>query len=79
MEAGVRAAKIVYEWMGVGDRIRLHMRKQGGHGQLTEEYEALFDFADEHFFGKKNSTSYNEWIYPKEPLYLDWQAPAAIG
>jgi hypothetical protein len=79
MEAGVRAARIVYEWMGVGDRIRLHMRKQGGHGQLTEEYKALFDFADEHFFGKKNSTSYNEWIFPKEPLHLDWQAPRLIG
>lgn len=74
-EAGIRAAKIVYEWMGAGGMIRLHMRSSGGHAQSEADYRALFDFTDEVFFGKRGATEYNRWLHPDVPLRMDWAAP----
>jgi len=64
IEAGLRTGRLVYEWMQLGDLCRLHWRS-GRHAQKREDWWALFDFADEIFFGRTNSRQYNDWVYPE--------------
>jgi hypothetical protein len=73
-----RATAIVYDWMGVGDRIGLHWR-EGDHAQNQEDWEALLDFSDNYFFGKPNNNKFDEWTYPDARLPFGWKAPAAIN
>ena len=72
-----RATQVVYEWMGVGDRIGLHWR-QGDHAQNEEDWQALLDFADLQFFGKHTGKSFDTWAYPEAELPFDWKAPTAL-
>ncbi len=44
------AARRVYAWLGVEDRIGLHWR-DGGHNQDREDWAALFDFCEWRFRG----------------------------
>lgn len=88
-EAGIRAGIRIYEWMDAGNWCRIHWRDtinqygQTGHDQGPEEYNAVFDYADEYFFNKKGRSSYNSapgtdtWRYnPDEyPLLIDWEIP----
>ena len=72
-----RAAKIVYKWMGVEDRIGLHWR-DGGHAQGQEDWLALLDFADRYFFDKKTNRKFNKWTYSDAQLPFDWKAPDVV-
>ena len=45
------AAREVYKFLGVPDNLGHHYR-QGGHEHGIEDWEALLDFSDHHFFGK---------------------------
>jgi hypothetical protein len=89
-EVGIRAGMRVYGWMGAEKWCRIHWRDQSnkfgqeGHDQGPEEFLALFDFADEYFFGNpKGPSSYNAapksdtWRYDPvlHPLQVDWDAP----
>jgi acetyl esterase/lipase len=69
-----RAAEVVFEWLGAGDRIGLHWR-EGGHAQNEEDWAALLDFADHHFFDKKTDRRFDNWNYPDAELPFDWKAP----
>ncbi len=70
-----RAAMLVFEWLGAGDRIALHWR-EGEHAQNDEDWAALLDFADRQFFGKSTDTKFNNWTYPDAALPFDWKAPS---
>jgi len=89
-EAGF-AAQVIYGWWGAEQLPRLHWRDvenkfgQKGHDQGPEEFLAIFDFADEIFFGKaRGPSTYNvapksdTWRYDsvKFPLQIDWKAPS---
>ena len=69
-----RAAKIVYEWLSAGDNIAMHWRK-GAHAQNEQAWNALLDFADRYFFGKKATTNFNRLAYPDSTLPVTWKAP----
>ena len=88
-EAGF-AAQVIYGWWGAEQLPRLHWRDvenkfgQKGHDQGPEEFLAIFDFADEIFFGKaRGPSTYNvapksdTWRYDpaKFPLLIDWSVP----
>jgi len=90
-EAGTRAAQVIYGWWGAEQFPRLHWRDvenkfgQKGHDQGPEEFLAIFDFADEFFFGKpRGPSTYNvapksdTWRYDpaKFPLLIGWKIPA---
>ena len=90
-EAGIRAAQVIYGWWGAEQFPRLHWRDvenkfgQKGHDQGPEEFLAIFDFADEFFFGKPlGPSTYNAapksdtWRYDpaKFPLLIGWKIPA---
>jgi hypothetical protein len=90
-EVGIRSGIAVYEWFGAGPWCRIHWRDaanrygQKGHDQGPEEFNAIFDYADEYFFGKPRGPStfnvmpgHATWHYdPAEhPLLIDWQVPA---
>ncbi len=69
-----RAAKVVFDWLGAGDRIGLHWR-DGGHAQNQEDWAALLDFADHTFYGQSTNRKFDQWAYPDVVLPFDWQAP----
>ena len=64
IEAGLRTGRLVYEWLQVEDRCRLHWRP-GMHAQKKEDWWALFDFSDEFLFGRPHSRKFNEWVFPE--------------
>ncbi len=72
-----RAAAVVFEWLGAGDRIGLHWR-DGTHAQNQEDWAALLDFADRYFFNKKTDRKFDEWTYPDAELPFDWKAPGDV-
>jgi len=90
-EVGIRSGMAVYEWFGVGQWCRIHWRDvanaygQKGHDEGPEEFNAIFDYADEYFFGKPRGPStfnlmpnHSTWHYDpaKHPLLIDWRVPA---
>lgn len=54
------AAQTIFELMGVPENQAVHWRP-GGHGQLEEDWLALFDFCDRVFFGKATARRFNNW------------------
>ncbi len=71
-----RAAREVYDWMGIKERCAQWYRP-GGHAQGVDDWKALADFADFIFFEKplpKPGDFYqNPW--PEIPRHYTWQAP----
>lgn len=57
-QATFLAAQPVFDLLGAGRNNALHFR-EGKHDQLPEDYEALLDFADLHFYGKPVKTQFN--------------------
>jgi len=72
-----RAAEVVFEWLDAGDHIGLHWR-DGKHAQNKEDWTALLDFADKHFFDKKTNRRFDNWNYPDAELPFDWKAPDVV-
>lgn len=54
------AAQKVFELLGVPERQAVHWRP-GGHGQLQQDWLALFDFSDQVLFGKSSDRVFNNW------------------
>jgi hypothetical protein len=71
-----RAARVVYEWMGIKDRCAQWYRP-GGHDQGADDWKALADFADHVFFGKplEKAADFYQEPWPSEPLHFSWVAP----
>ncbi len=73
------AAREVYKFFGVPDKIGNHYR-QGGHHHNVESWEALLDFSDHNFFGKalpsdfykENFERVDSLINGKSPVPLVW-------
>ncbi len=68
------AAHKVFDWMGVPENNAIHWR-QGGHGQLEEDWLALFDYCDLIFFNKPTNQVFNAPHDPEfkdNPKYENW-------
>jgi hypothetical protein len=74
VEAGLRAGRIVYDWLGRDGWARLHWRP-GKHAQQEGDWRALLDFTDEVFFGKNGTSRFDQWQFPEFRPPLNWQAP----
>lgn len=68
------AAKEVYEFLGVPDKIGIHFR-QGKHEHNLEDWTALLNFADAKFFGKKSEMKFDTLAFPNSPKAFSWTAP----
>jgi hypothetical protein len=69
-----QAAKIVYDWLGVPEKIGIHWRP-GGHAQGIEDWRALLDFADAQFFKKKPKRKFDILPYKDAKPPINWKAP----
>jgi len=83
-EAGIRAGILIYRWMNAEKWCRLHCRDVGnkygqkGHDEGPEEFNAIYDYADEYFFHQpRGPSAYNQWRYDpaRYPLLKDWDVP----
>lgn len=54
------AAQRVFELLGVPENQGVHWRP-GGHGQLKQDWLALFDFGDRLFFGIPTERRFDQW------------------
>ena len=72
-----RAAEVVFRWLDAADRIGLHWR-DGTHAQNEEDWAALLDFADHHFFDKRTNRRFDNWTYTDSKLPFDWKAPGVV-
>ena len=70
------AAKEVYTFLGVPDKIGHHFRS-GGHAQNAEDWTALFDFADFIIKGKPLPSDFYARNYPADKTQWKWEAPPA--
>jgi hypothetical protein len=73
-----RAAAVVFEWLGAGDRFGLHWR-EGKHAQNEEDWGALLAFSDHYFFGKSTDQEFDAWTYPHAELPFDWKPPTVVS
>ena len=69
------AAQRVYQFLGAADRIAIHYRS-GGHSMTDEDFNAMLDYAELHWRGKKPSTTFDRLPYPEEPRAMPWAAVA---
>ncbi len=68
------AAQKVFDWMGVPEHNAIHWR-EGGHGQLEEDWLALFDYCDKLFFNKSTKRVFNaphDINFENNPKYEHW-------
>jgi len=72
------AAKEVYTFLGVPDKIGHHIRG-GGHSQNAEDWEALFDFADFIIKGKPLPSDFYDKNYPMDRTQWKWEAPPPVS
>ena len=71
-----RAAREVYDWLGVKERCAQWYR-EGGHDQGPQDWKALADFADFIFFGTAlpDSKAFYQEPWPEIPLHYSWRCP----
>jgi hypothetical protein len=71
-----RAAREVYDWLGVKERC-VQWYREGGHDQGAQDWKALADFADFIFFEKPlpDSKAFYQEPWPDIPLHYSWKAP----
>jgi hypothetical protein len=69
------AAREVFEFLGVGDRIGIAFRP-GKHEQNAEDWATLLDFADLQFYGKANTRRFDQLAFPDLPKAFSWKSPA---
>ena len=68
------AAREVYDFLGVPERIGIHYRP-GGHEHNAEDWNALLDFADQQFFHKTTARKFDRQAFPGLPHAFSWQRP----
>jgi fermentation-respiration switch protein FrsA (DUF1100 family) len=73
------AAKVVYDWLGAGDKLGWNFRP-GGHAQGKEDWAALLDYADLVFFKKKpeSGRKFDTLPFPDKKPPFSWKAPPKI-
>lgn len=69
-----QAAREVYEWLGVPQRIGIHFRP-GKHEHNLEDFRVLLDFCDEQFFGKPSGRRFDLLAFPDAPKVWSWSPP----
>jgi dienelactone hydrolase len=74
-----RAARVVYEWLGVKERCGQWYR-EGGHDQGAQDWKALADFADFILFDKPlpQPKAFYQEPWPNIPLHYSWTAPQVV-
>jgi hypothetical protein len=72
-----RAAKVVYDFLGAGDKIGISYR-DGDHAQTDDDWRTMLDFADLQLFGKAPASGrrFDVLPFPQAPKAFDWTAPA---
>lgn len=70
------AAREVYKFLGVPDKIGLHYR-HGKHEQNEEDFAALLDFADWQLMGKTATQKFDALPFAKIPITYKWKAPSS--
>ena len=70
------AAKEVFNFLGASDRIGIVFRP-GKHEQNADDWNALLDFADQQFFGKKVNRRFDALAFPDAEKGYSWKAPEA--
>nr|MDT0659769.1 cellulose binding domain-containing protein [Micromonospora sp. DSM 115978] len=73
-----RAARMVYEYLGVPDRIGVAYRP-GGHQIDINDYNAIMDFADKYLRGLNVSRTFNTVPYPPSSAAIPWTIPTGGG
>jgi hypothetical protein len=69
------AARVVYRFLGAENKIGIVFRP-GGHEHGLADWEALLDYADIQFFGRKVNRSFDDLPFPTETRsYFTWNAP----
>ncbi len=68
------AAREVYRFLGVGQRIGISYR-EGRHAHLLPDWEAFLDFADWHFRGQPPSRPFDACPFPDLARAFSWSAP----
>lgn len=68
------AAKEVYAWLGVPERIGIHFRP-GKHAHNLEAFQALLDFCDAQFLSKAGDRRFDALAFPDAPKVWSWTAP----
>jgi len=70
------AAKRVYEWLGVPDKIGWHEHADG-HVYNEDQVYTTLDFADKVFAGKtpKSGKKFDQLKYPPQDHLVNWTAP----
>lgn len=71
------AAREVYRFLGVPDKIGHHLRG-GGHAQNDEDWKALFDFADFIIKGTPLPADFFAKNYPRDTTQWKWEAPPPV-
>jgi len=74
IEAGIHAGRLVYDWLGYIDACSLHWRP-GTHAQKEEDWRALLDYSDAHFFSQKGESKFNRWVHPEFRPPVTWACP----
>jgi hypothetical protein len=69
------ASKVVFDYLGAGDKIGLHYR-HGPHAHNLEDWTALLDFADEHLRGLPARQKFDVLPFPDQLNAFSWTAPA---
>jgi dienelactone hydrolase len=70
-----QAAKVVYGFLGAGERIGIAYRP-GGHAHSLPDWEALLDFADRQLAGKPVARRFDQLAFPDQSAAgFTWTAP----
>jgi hypothetical protein len=73
-----RAARMVYEYLGVPDRIGISYRP-GGHQIDINDYNAIMDFADKQLRGLPVTRNFNNVPFPNSAAAIPWTIPSGGG
>lgn len=72
------AAKEVYKFLGVPEKIGIHFRP-GTHDQTEDDWRTLLDFADWQFFGKQSARSFDTTAFVGIPSGFSWTSPQVLS
>lgn len=68
------AAKEVFTFLGVPDKIGIHFR-EGGHAQGVDDFNVLMDFCDRQLLGKTVDRKFDQLAFPDAEKGYTWTAP----
>ena len=74
-QASREAAMRVFDFLGAGGKIGMHFRT-GAHENFDEDWNAMLDFADRHFFGIPSTRDFDYRPYPTYSPSYSWNTPS---